>query len=122
MQEQNLSELPPIPNKLYYNIGEVGKYCKVKAYVLRYWEQEFPQLKPKRRGNRRYYLYKDILLIRRIKDLLYNQGFTIDGARAQLANANNLNTTFQHTKEFIKNSIHGLEQILAELRIETSGA
>lgn len=78
-------ELPPIPDKLYFSIGEVSKLCDIKAYVLRYWEQEFQQLSPiKRRGNRRYYQRKDILLIREIKTLLYDQGFTIEGARNKL--------------------------------------
>jgi DNA-binding transcriptional MerR regulator len=78
--------LPAIPAKRYFTIGEVSELCGVKAYVLRYWEQEFAQLKPmKRRGNRRYYQHHEVLLIRRIRDLLYEQGFTISGARNQLA-------------------------------------
>ncbi|MFN0183450.1 MAG: MerR family transcriptional regulator [Aquabacterium sp.] len=77
--------LPPIPPKRYFTIGEVSELCGVKPYVLRYWEQEFTQLKPmKRRGNRRYYQHHEVLLIRRIRDLLYDQGFTISGARNQL--------------------------------------
>jgi DNA-binding transcriptional MerR regulator len=77
--------LPAIPAKRYFTIGEVSELCGVKAYVLRYWEQEFTQLKPmKRRGNRRYYQHHEVLLIRRIRDLLYEQGFTISGARNQL--------------------------------------
>ena len=77
--------LPAIPAKRYFTIGEVSELCGVKAYVLRYWEQEFAQLKPmKRRGNRRYYQHHEVLLIRRIRDLLYEQGFTISGARNQL--------------------------------------
>lgn len=80
------STLPPIPNKRYFTIGEVGSLCDVKSHVLRYWEQEFTQLKPtKRRGNRRYYQRHDIELIRQIRSLLYEQGFTIAGARQQLA-------------------------------------
>jgi len=80
--------LPAIPAKRYFTIGEVSELCGVKAYVLRYWEQEFTQLKPmKRRGNRRYYQHHEVLLIRRIRDLLYEQGFTISGARNQLADA-----------------------------------
>ena len=79
------SELPPIPAKRYFTIGEVSELCGVKAHVLRYWEQEFTQLKPvKRSGNRRYYQHHEVLLIRRIRDLLYGQGFTISGARNQL--------------------------------------
>src|SRR4051794_32158542 len=77
--------LPPIPAKRYFTIGEVSELCGVKPHVLRYWEQEFTQLKPvKRRGNRRYYQHHEVLLIRRIRDLLYEQGFTINGARHRL--------------------------------------
>ena len=77
--------LPPIPAKRYFTIGEVSELCGVKPHVLRYWEQEFTQLKPvKRRGNRRYYQHHEVLLIRRIRDLLYDQGFTISGARNRL--------------------------------------
>jgi DNA-binding transcriptional MerR regulator len=78
-------DLPPIPAKRYFTIGEVSDLCGVKPYVLRYWEQEFTQLKPvKRRGNRRYYQHHEVLLIRRIRELLYAQGFTISGARNRL--------------------------------------
>jgi DNA-binding transcriptional MerR regulator len=77
--------LPPIPAKRYFTIGEVSELCGVKPHVLRYWEQEFPQLKPvKRRGNRRYYQHQEVLLIRRIRQLLYEEGFTINGARNRL--------------------------------------
>ncbi len=80
------SELPPIPAKRYFTIGEVSELCGVKAHVLRYWEQEFTQLKPvKRSGNRRYYQHHEVLLIRRIRELLYEQGFTISGARNRLS-------------------------------------
>ena len=79
------SELPLIPAKRYFTIGEVSELCGVKAHVLRYWEQEFTQLKPvKRRGNRRYYQHHEVLLIRRIRQLLYEEGFTISGARSRL--------------------------------------
>jgi DNA-binding transcriptional MerR regulator len=80
-----LEVLPPIPAKRYFTIGEVSELCGVKPHVLRYWEQEFTQLKPvKRRGNRRYYQHHEVLLIRRIRELLYQQGFTISGARNKL--------------------------------------
>lgn len=79
------SQLPPIPGKRYFTIGEVSDLCGVKTHVLRYWEQEFPSLKPmKRRGNRRYYQREDVLLIRQIRALLYEQGYTISGARQKL--------------------------------------
>ena len=82
-----LVALPPIPAKRYFTIGEVSELCGVKPHVLRYWEQEFTQLKPvKRRGNRRYYQHHEVLLIRRIRELLYEQGFTISGARNKLDN------------------------------------
>ncbi len=78
-------DLPPIPEKLYFSIGEASRLCGVKPYVLRYWEQEFPQISPsKRRYNRRYYQREDILLLRKIRFLLYEKGFTIEGARSQL--------------------------------------
>ena len=90
-------QLPAIPAKRYFTIGEVSELCGVKPHVLRYWEQEFTQLKPvKRRGNRRYYQHHEVLLIRRIRELLYEQGFTISGARLRLDEANgsesNVNT------------------------------
>ncbi|MGQ0620192.1 MAG: MerR family transcriptional regulator [Panacagrimonas sp.] len=78
-------ELPAIPGKRYFAIGEVSDLCQVKPHVLRYWEQEFSQLKPvKRRGNRRYYQFEDVMMVRRIRSLLYDQGFTIGGARQRL--------------------------------------
>jgi hypothetical protein len=84
-KEISKDSLPPIPAKRYFTIGEVSELCGVKSHVLRYWEQEFTQLKPvKRRGNRRYYQHHEVLLIRRIRELLYNQGFTISGARNRL--------------------------------------
>jgi DNA-binding transcriptional MerR regulator len=84
-EASSLSELPPIPAKRYFTIGEVAELCAVKPHVLRYWEQEFSQLKPvKRRGNRRYYQHHEVLLIRRIRQLLYEEGFTISGARNKL--------------------------------------
>ena len=87
-QSRRKTELPPIPAKRYFTIGEVSDLCGVKPHVLRYWEQEFTQLKPvKRRGNRRYYQHHEVLLIRRIRELLYEEGFTISGARNRLDNA-----------------------------------
>ncbi|GGX81766.1 MerR family transcriptional regulator [Massilia dura] len=85
LSKTELVSLPPIPAKRYFTIGEVSELCGVKPHVLRYWEQEFTQLKPvKRRGNRRYYQHHEVLLIRRIRELLYEQGFTISGARNKL--------------------------------------
>ena len=93
--------LPPIPAKRYFTIGEVGELCDVKPHVLRYWEQEFTQLRPvKRRGNRRYYQHHEVLMIRRISDLLYSQGFTISGAR------NQLQELAQLQREERKNGLH----------------
>src|SRR3954449_10852650 len=87
--KMELTVLPPIPAKRYFTIGEVSELCGVKPHVLRYWEQEFTQLKPvKRRGNRRYYQHHEVLLIRRIRELLYEEGFTISGARNRLDNSN----------------------------------
>ncbi|WP_085944606.1 MerR family transcriptional regulator [Ideonella sp. B508-1] len=86
-------ELPAIPAKRYFTIGEVSELCGVKPYVLRYWEQEFTQLRPmKRRGNRRYYQHHEVLLIRRIRELLYDQGFTISGARNRLIEGDAVDT------------------------------
>lgn len=85
LSKADLIVLPPIPAKRYFTIGEVSELCGVKPHVLRYWEQEFTQLKPvKRRGNRRYYQHHEVLMIRRIRDLLYDQGFTISGARNKM--------------------------------------
>jgi DNA-binding transcriptional MerR regulator len=85
MANHHRDELPPIPAKRYFTIGEVSELCGVKPHVLRYWEQEFTQLKPvKRRGNRRYYQHHEVLLVRRIRQLLYDEGFTISGARNRL--------------------------------------
>ncbi|AOS98331.1 HTH-type transcriptional repressor YcgE [Microbulbifer aggregans] len=85
LEASNNSELPTIPGKRYFTIGEVSELCAVKPHVLRYWEQEFPQLSPvKRRGNRRYYQHQDVILIRQIRALLYEEGYTIGGARLQM--------------------------------------
>jgi len=94
-----LTPLPPIPAKRYFTIGEVSDLCGVKAHVLRYWEQEFTQLKPlKRRGNRRYYQHHEVLLVRRIRELLYEQGYTIHGARIQLSHPNGNSNGNGHAK------------------------
>lgn len=88
LEPSNNAQLPEIPSKRYFTIGEVSELCDVKPHVLRYWEQEFPQLKPvKRRGNRRYYQRADVMIIRTIRSLLYEQGYTIGGARLQLNDA-----------------------------------
>ncbi len=112
------TELPGIPEKLYFTIGEVGKLCDLKPHVLRYWEQEFPQLSPsKRRGNRRYYQRKDVLLIRRIRSLLYQEGFTIEGARQQLTSDASKDTkVVAPTSEPIRTAVASLEQVLEELQ------
>ena len=103
----NTAELPAIPGKRYFTIGEVSELCGVKPHVLRYWEQEFPQLKPvKRRGNRRYYQRHDVIMIRRIRSLLYDQGFTIGGARQQLSG------------ESGKQDVSQSQQIIHQLRME----
>jgi DNA-binding transcriptional MerR regulator len=103
-------ELPQIPSKRYFTIGEVSELCAVKPHVLRYWEQEFPQLKPvKRRGNRRYYQRHDVLLIRQIRQLLYIDGFTISGARNQLLVDN---PEIANTSETITLLIADLEEVL----------
>lgn len=107
----NLSELPPIPGKRYFTIGEVSELCAVKPHVLRYWEQEFPQLKPvKRRGNRRYYQRHDVLMIRQIRALLYDQGFTIGGARQQLT-AHSPKTD-EKLREVMRETLADLEAVL----------
>ncbi|VAW82490.1 Transcriptional regulator PA2737, MerR family [hydrothermal vent metagenome] len=109
-------ELPPIPGKRYFTIGEVSGLCSVKAHVLRYWEQEFPQLKPvKRRGNRRYYQRQDVVMIRQIRSLLYDQGFTIGGARAQLSGENAKDDSTQ-SRQLVKQMRSELEEVLQILR------
>ena len=86
MDQEPTAELPPIPGKRYFKIGEVSELCDVKPHVLRYWEQEFPQINPVRRtGNRRYYQRQDVIVVRQIRSLLYDQGYTINGARQRLA-------------------------------------
>ena len=110
------AELPPIPGKRYFTIGEVSGLCAVKPHVLRYWEQEFPQLKPvKRRGNRRYYQRQDVLMIRQIRSLLYDQGFTIGGARQQLSGEDQRQDSTQY-KQLIHQLISELEDALVSLK------
>ncbi|NEX17645.1 MAG: MerR family transcriptional regulator [Halochromatium sp.] len=112
----SLKELPPIPSKRYFTIGEVSELCDVKPHVLRYWEQEFPQLKPvKRRGNRRYYQHHDVVMVRRIRGLLYEQGFTIGGARQQLSGEPAKKDSTQ-SHQIIKQVRLELEEILHDLR------
>jgi len=103
MENKKISNsFPPIPAKRYFTIGEVGILCGVKPHVLRYWEQEFTQLRPvKRRGNRRYYQHQEVLLIRRIRELLYDQGFTINGARNRLEQNEVRSRPLQETREAI---------------------
>lgn len=111
------SELPPIPDKRYFAISEVSHLCGVKAYVLRYWEQEFPQLKPvKRRGNRRFYQLQDILLVRQIRKLLYDDGFTIEGARTQLTSTPQTVSQSVKSDAMIKKVIAELETVLQNLQ------
>ncbi|MBV1961089.1 MAG: MerR family transcriptional regulator [Immundisolibacteraceae bacterium] len=107
LEPSNNSQLPVIPGKRYFTIGEVSELCGVKAHVLRYWEQEFPSLSPvKRSGNRRYYQRQDVILIRQIRSLLYEQGFTIGGARQQLSG------------EGAKDDLVQSQQIIRQLRTE----
>ena len=107
LEAKNNDELPAIPGKRYFAIGEVAELCGVKAHVLRYWEQEFPQLKPvKRRGNRRYYQRQDVIIIRQIRALLYEQCFTIGGARNKLQG------------EEARSDVTQSQQIVRQMRIE----
>ncbi len=109
--------LPEIPDKRYFTIGEVSTLCAVKPHVLRYWEQEFSTLRPsKRRGNRRYYRHEDVLMVRQIKDLLYEQGFTISGARAQLSGSKAKASEEQAHNEFNKHVIEQLQEVLEILQ------
>lgn len=111
------TDLSPIPDKLYFSIGEVGVLCELKPHVLRYWEQEFPQLSPsKRRGNRRYYQRKDVLLVRQIKSLLYGKGYTIEGARLQLSGDESLSLQkMQRSHATLQSAVSQLEKIVEEL-------
>ena len=115
LEPSNNDELPVIPGKRYFTIGEVSELCAVKPHVLRYWEQEFPQLKPvKRRGNRRYYQRQDVLTIRQIRALLYDQGFTIGGARQQMS-SDNVKHDPGHFNQLIAEMVEELEEILTFL-------
>lgn len=115
LEASNNNELPPIPGKRYFTIGEVSELCGVKPHVLRYWEQEFSQLKPvKRRGNRRYYQRHDVILIREIRALLYEQGFTIGGARQQLSPSGEVKNTAVNNgnqKELVRELLKELEDL-----------
>ncbi len=107
-------QLPPIPAKRYFTIGEVSELCGVKPHVLRYWEQEFTQLKPvKRRGNRRYYQHHEVLLIRRIRELLYEQGFTISGARHRLDDGD-----FSNADHVSEKPVNGKQQSQAATELD----
>lgn len=116
LEPSNNNELPPIPGKRYFTIGEVSTLCEVKPHVLRYWEQEFPQLSPvKRRGNRRYYQRQDVIVIRQIRGLLYDQGFTIGGARQRLTSEDAKEDQTQ-CKLLVKQMIVELEDVLRVLK------
>ena len=115
----NTADLPAIPEKLYFTIGEVAQMCAVETHVLRYWEQEFPDISPsKRRGNRRYYKPKDVHLIRKVRTLLYDQGFTIDGARRQLSQSAEKDPTLDQPSKaqgVVLTVLDQLEEIVKEL-------
>jgi DNA-binding transcriptional MerR regulator len=116
LEPSNNDELPVIPGKRYFTIGEVSDLCGVKPHVLRYWEQEFPQLKPvKRRGNLRYYQRQDVLVIRQIRSLLYEQGFTIGGARNRLEGEEAREDVTQ-TQQIVRQMRTELEELLKTLR------
>jgi DNA-binding transcriptional MerR regulator len=116
LEPGNNDQLPPIPGKRYFTIGEVSDLCAVKPHVLRYWEQEFPQLKPvKRRGNRRYYQRQDVIIIRQIRSLLYDDGFTIGGARQRLT-GDEAKTDTSQSQQIIRQVRTELEEVLKVLR------
>ena len=116
LEPSNNNELPAIPGKRYFTIGEVSELCEVKPHVLRYWEQEFPQLKPvKRRGNRRYYQRHDVLLIRQIRSLLYDEGFTIGGARQRLE-GDDAKHDINQSQQIIKQTLVELAELLHILK------
>ena len=116
LEPSNNSELAPIPNKRYFTIGEVSELCAVKPHVLRYWEQEFPDLKPvKRRGNRRYYQRHDVIMIRQIRSLLYEDGFTIGGARQKLE-GESAHDDVNRSQQIVRQMRVELEEVLQVLR------
>lgn len=116
LEPSHNDELPVIPGKRYFTIGEVSELCAVKPHVLRYWEQEFPQLKPvKRRGNRRYYQRQDVMTIRQIRSLLYDQGFTIGGARLQMSSESS-QADINQFSQLVTQMIGELEQVLKVLK------
>jgi len=116
LEASNNNELPAIPGKRYFTIGEVSELCGVKSHVLRYWEQEFSQLKPvKRRGNRRYYQRHDVILIRQIRSLLYDQGYTIGGARQKLS-GEEVSEDHNQSQQIIRQMRAELEELLAVLK------
>jgi DNA-binding transcriptional MerR regulator len=116
ISKQNNGELPNLPGKRYFTIGEVSELCAVKPHVLRYWEQEFPQLKPvKRRGNRRYYQRHDVMMVRQIRSLLYEEGFTIGGARQKLTNGE-AKMDANHSQQMVRQMRQELEELLSVLR------
>ena len=109
-------DLPTIPDKLYFSIGEVSELCQLRPHVLRYWEQEFSQLSPlKRRGNRRYYQLKDVLIIRKIRCLLYEEGYTIDGARQKLSEESSKDKHEHKIYEMMRRAVSELEKIAVSL-------
>jgi DNA-binding transcriptional MerR regulator len=115
LEPSHNNELPVIPGKRYFTIGEVSELCAVKPHVLRYWEQEFPQLKPvKRRGNRRYYQRDDVLTIRQIRSLLYDQGYTIGGARQRMTDEGDT-SSIGEVQAMIQETIKELEDVLKVL-------
>ncbi|NVJ50071.1 MAG: MerR family transcriptional regulator [Gammaproteobacteria bacterium] len=117
LEASNNNELQPIPAKRYFTIGEVSDLCQVKPHVLRYWEQEFPQLHPiKRRGNRRYYQREDVMVIRQIRELLYDKGFTIGGARQQLETSEEETSDNKLSNDMVKLLINELEDVVRILR------
>jgi DNA-binding transcriptional MerR regulator len=116
LEPGNNDDLPPIPGKRYFTIGEVSELCGVKPHVLRYWEQEFPDLKPvKRRGNRRYYQRHDVMVIRQIRSLLYDEGFTIGGARQRLQ-GEEARTDVTQSQQIVRQLRTELEEIARILR------